>query len=562
MIKKSLFGGIFVLAGIIICYFFVVSPIIESVRMQSWRTVQGQLLSAEVESYQSQNEDGGYTTMYRPKISYQYQLGNQTYTGSRGRQSSAGSSNSEGAYKLVGRVKHEQNRSQSITIWYNPHDPHESIYDKTLDIRFLVVMALFSGTFILAGLGIMFLVVSNNQDVRADRALQNVDRKKPWTTRAVWASPTIYSQAKSNKKLAWYFAILSGFFVGAFAVAAIGEHPVATTFALLFLLLPIWLIKRAKRISNEWQFFQAVPIQLSTYPGVIGGQVKGSLTVPVAPHSQDSYQVVLTCTKYWTKRSSGKQESHQSIVWRTEQAVKPISRANASLLNFEFDVPAEKPESSAPGKKYHVWTVSIKGNLKGVNFDRSYEVPVFVTNESLTVEEELVAQPLAAQEKANINDKVSMTRSNEALSLHIPGDKSSLFIAGIGGFFFISGMMIYFLAQATFGLIFSAFSLIFLGLGIWGWGRNCKILIQANQMEIEVHFFSKLIRHYVFSQEDITEIEAFKSSTTQTNGKPASEIFSLRLHTNKGKSVVLGGNFESKRNAVHMKQQIEQMLVG
>ena len=72
----------------------------------------------------------------------------------------------------------------------------------------------------------------------------------------------------------------------------------------------------------------------------------------------------------------------------------------------------------------------------------------------------------------------------------------------------------------------------------------------------------KLIRHYVFSQEDITEIEAFKSSTTQTNGKPASEIFSLRLHTNKGKSVVLGGNFESKRNAVHMKQQIEQMLVG
>ncbi|WP_448550320.1 DUF3592 domain-containing protein [Thalassotalea fusca] len=561
-IGKYLFGAVFVAAGVIACYFFVISPVFDAARMQSWRVTHGQLISANVDSYQTRNDDGGYTTMYRPQISYQYQANNQTYIGDRGQLSSSSRSNSDSAYAIVGRAKHEQARNNSIKIWYNPNDPTESIYDKSVDVRFLLVMTLFSGAFVLVGAGVILFAGSKEREKKADRALQNVDTSKPWTTRMAWASPTIYSQAQNKRKLAWYFAILSCFFVGSFALAAIGEHPVATAFALVCLLLPAWLIKRAKRISDEWRFFQAVPITLNPYPGVVGGKVKGTLTVPVAPHSQDSYQVVLSCVKHWTTRSGNKTEHHQSVVWQEEQKVKPVSRANESSLSFAFDVPAEKPESSAPSKNYHMWTLTVKGALKGIDFDRAYEVPVFVTDESLTVEEELVEQPLSALEKSNISDKVSLSQSLNALSLHTPGDKSSLFIAGIGAFFFVSGVMIYLLAEAFFGVVFAGFSTIFLGLGIWGWGRNCKIRITANQMEVDVHLFSKLIKQHVFSQEEITEIEAFRSSSIQTNGKQTSESFSLRLRTINGKTVVLGGEFESKRNAVHMKQQIEQVMAG
>jgi len=561
-IGKYLFGGVFVVAGAIACYFFVISPIVDAARMQSWHVAHGQLISANVDSYQSRNDDGGYTTMYRPQVSYQYQANNQTYTGNRAQLSYSSRSNSDVAYEIVGRIKHEQARNNSVKIWYNPNNPNESIYDKSVDVKFLIVMTLFSGTFVVVGAGVIAFAGSKDKEKKADRALQNVDPSKPWTTRVAWASPTIYSQAQSNKKLAWYFAILSCLFVGSFSLAMIGEHPVATAFALIFLLLPVWLIKRAKRISDEWRFFQAVPITLNPYPGVIGGKVKGSLTVPVAPHSQDSYQVALSCVKHWTTRSGNKTEHHQSVVWQEEQKIKPVSRANESSLSFEFDVPAEKPESSAPSKNYHMWTLTVKGALKGINFDRAYEVPVFVTDESLTVEEELVEQPLSALEKSKINDKMALSQSLNALSLHTPGDKSSLFIAGIGAFFFVSGMMIYLLAEAFFGVVFAAISTLFLGLGIWGWGRNCKIRITANQMEIDVHFFSKLIKQHVFSQDDITEIEAFRSSSMQTNGKQTSESFSLRLRTNHGKTVDLGGEFESMRNAVHMKQQIEQVMAG
>ena len=56
-----LFGGIFFLAGLAILYFMVLSPIIDVSKMQFWHATKAQLISAKVDSYQSRNDDGGFT---------------------------------------------------------------------------------------------------------------------------------------------------------------------------------------------------------------------------------------------------------------------------------------------------------------------------------------------------------------------------------------------------------------------------------------------------------------------------------------------------------------------
>jgi hypothetical protein len=326
------------------------------------------------------------------------------------------------------------------------------------------------------------------------------------------------------------------------------------------------LIFRAKRIQKEWQYYQKVPLILNPYPGVVGGKVQGNLVIPKAVASEQ-YVITLVCTKYWTTRSGSKSESNQSIVFSKQQT--PITRVNAqgNLLSFDFSVPAEKPESSEPSNSYHTWIIKVKTKQAGLGkvsagilFDRDYEIPVFITNESQTIEQELVASPLTGQEKFAIKERLDLNVSSQALSLHTPGSAHSLIFAGMGAFFFISGVVIATVGESFFGIVFSTMSTVFIFLGLWGWARNCKINISPNSFAVDVYWRSKLMKQHAFTTSDIKEIRAFKSSSSHSNGQQASEKYCLRLYTKQGNKIDIGGEFTSMKNAIHMKNEIEQVL--
>ena len=536
----------------------VISPVIDASRMQFWQATKAQLNSSKVHSYQSRNDDGGYTTMYNVLIQYQYIVDGNSYIGQRAKiMNDNASSDSSDAYKLLSKIQQENNSNKGIIIWFNPSNNQDSIYDRSLDFRFIIMMTLFSSVFMMAGLGII-----SYSRTEKEQTPDNVEPDKPWTSRIQWASPIIYSNAQNSVKHARFFAIFSCFFFGMFVIGMFGRHPVATVFSVLFLIPPLWLILRARRIQKEWLYFNKVPLSLSSYPGMVGGKVKGSLTVPGQNSGRGKYTAVLSCTKYWTTRSGNKTESHQSIIYSDNQKLLARPSASGGNIDFDFTVPAGKPESSAPSKSYHKWTITIKGELAGINFDRNYEVPVFVTEQSITEVEELAQKPLTRHEEKTLSERlnVDVSKIKDEMILHTPKSKESLPFAGIGALFFIIGILLFVIKGSFFGVVFAGGSCIFLGLGIWGYGRNCKIKVNPNNLQLDFYFFSWSLNQLILTKNDVQSIEPFSSSTVHTNGKQTSEKFSLRLITDIGKGIDLGGSFKSKKNALHLKQQVEAIF--
>jgi len=558
--KKSvgLFGGIFFLAGFAIFYFMVLSPVIDASRMQFWHAAKAQLIDAKVDSYQSRNDDGSYTTMYNVLVQYQYEVKGKSYIGNRAKiMNDSASNDSDEAYNLLSRINQENNSKHSITIWFNPSDNGNSIYDRSLALRFIIMMSLFSSVFMMAGAGI----ISYSRPVK-EQTPDNVEHDKPWTTRIQWASPIIYSSAQNRVKYAWFFAIFATTFFGMFTVGMFGRHPVATALAVLFLLPPLWLILRARRIQKEWLYFSKVPLTLNPYPGMVGGKIKGSLTVPGHAASIGKYHATLTCTKYWTSRSGSETKSQQSIIYSDKQKLLVRPSSDGAYIDFDFSVPAGKPESSTPSNSYHTWTISIKGELSGVNFDRNYELPVFITEQSVSEVEELAQKPLTQHEKKQLNERLNLDMSavKDEMLLHTPQSKESWPIAAIGAVFFTIGTLIYTIGDSFFGIVFAGMSSIFLGLGIWAYGRNCKIKVSPNSLQLDFYLFSWLLNQQILTSNDVQSIEPFSSSTVHTNGTQTSEKFSLRLITDIGKAIDLGGSFKSKKNALHLKQELEAIF--
>jgi len=553
-----LFGGVFFLSGLAVFYFMVLSPIIDAGRMQFWHATPAQLISAKVHSYQSQNDDGGYTTMYKVLTQYQYNIDGSSYVGQRAQiTGDSANSDSDGAYKLLSKIKYENKVHKGITIWVNPNDNQDSIYDRTLDFRFLIMMTLFGSIFMMVGWGVMSLSRQNKEKIP-----DNVDPEKPWTSRSKWSSPVIYSDVQKSVKYACFFAVLATAFFGLFAIALFGKNIVGTVFSILFLIPPLWLILRAIRVRKEWLYFNKVPLTLMPHPGMVGGIVKGRLVIPNKSSSVDKYNVTLSCIKCWVKRSGNKTSSQQSIIYSDNQKLSTKPSRGGREINFNFNVPAGQPESSVPNQSYHKWEIRVKGDLESINFDRNYEVPVFVTEQSVTELDELMQQPLSHQERNELNERLDLDVSwvKDEMILHIPKAKEVLPIAGIGALFFIIGMLIYIIGGSFFGVVFSGVSCVFLGLGIWGYGRNCKIKVSSNNLQLDFYFFSWSLNQLILTPNQVRSIEPFSSSTTHINGKQANEKFSLRLITDVGKSIDLGGGFKSKKNALHLKQQIEAIL--
>ncbi|MEM5550425.1 DUF3592 domain-containing protein [Pseudoalteromonas neustonica] len=553
----ALFGGVFFLAGFAVFYFTVLSPVIDAAKMQFWHVAQAQLISADVSSFESRDNEGHYTTLYKLDMQYKYQVDGQEYIGYRPQVNNQSNSDSSRAYSLLGQARTEQNSPGGLMIWYNPNDVSESVYDRSLSVKFLLLMSLFSGIFMAVGIGVFIYTGSQSA-----QPLTNVDEKKPWTTRTQWASPVIYSGAKKSIKYAWYFALLGCLFSGAFSVGLYGGNTFTTVLAALFLVLPLWLIIRARKIQKQWLHFKEVPLTINPYPGVIGGKVKGSLTIPGQTSTATTFTATLKCTEHLTKRSGTERKSSRCIVFSVEKDLTPRTSAKGAGLDFSFDVPPGQPQSSMPSKRYHEWALVIQGEIDGHSFDREYIIPVFVTAQSVSVEQELKNQPLTPTEQSAMHARLTIDEDTtiQALTLQTPGAKECLFIIALGAIFFIVGVLIATLNGSFFGIVFSAMSCLFLALGIWGYGRNCKIKVSRNSLQLDVYFFSKHVQALSFTASEIKDIDAFVSSKVQTSGKQSSEKFSLHLITHSNKTINLGGDFKTIKNALHLKQKIERIL--
>ena len=64
-------------------------------------------------------------------------------------------------------------------------------------------------------------------------------------------------------------------------------------------------------------------------------------------------------------------------------------------MRFHFQVPDDLPPSEEPSKSYYEWSVQLQAALPGVDFDRSFDIPVSATGRQRTSSVPLRREPSA-----------------------------------------------------------------------------------------------------------------------------------------------------------------------
>jgi len=210
---------------------------------------------------------------------------------------------------------------------------------------------------------------------------------QPWIQRKHWARNRIRSENSSARwalllfALLWNLMCIPIYLNAADIRAEFGEGP-GVLFVVLFPLAGLVLAFIAARGFYAWAKYGPTPIELDPFPGALGGHVGGSVDTKI-PWTDDLQCAVQLCCVHSFMSGSGKNRSRKERVqWQAEGSCEIQNIPGGSRFIFRFDVPPALPESSVErGNNYHLWRVYFELELEGVDYERSFDIPVFATAE-------------------------------------------------------------------------------------------------------------------------------------------------------------------------------------
>ncbi len=213
---------------------------------------------------------------------------------------------------------------------------------------------------------------------------------EPWLARNDWASGrppdtggTSGLAAKLLGLVTVYWFIASGPLL--VTLPAIFRQPggfskwVALAYPAIGVLLAVVF---ARQIARRWKFGPSV-FEMANVPGVIGGQLAGVVRIGRYVDAADGFRLKLSCVE---KRQNRNSDNETKVLWTDERMVtEPMSDAAADVTAVPvlFAIPFDLPESSLPKDERQVeWKLEVTAAVPGVNYQSSFELPVFKTPES------------------------------------------------------------------------------------------------------------------------------------------------------------------------------------
>ena len=175
--------------------------------------------------------------------------------------------------------------------------------------------------------------------------------------------------------LFWYgFLALMASIVWARPPAQGARAPLAilAVFAAAGLLLLIFAVR------STWHRlrFGRSAFEMDDVPFRPGGWVGGIVHAPASLHVP-AFSVALDCQEVW---EGGRQSTHRSVVWREEAIVgaELLGRDSSGVyVPVSIAIPADaRPTSAEPGREIE-WRLTVSAARPGLDYDASFEVPVF-----------------------------------------------------------------------------------------------------------------------------------------------------------------------------------------
>lgn len=392
-------------------------------------------------------------------------------------------------------------------------------------------------------------------------------------------SDKIYSQSAKQFWIAWvaaiiwnaitWFAIIKG---GNNILRAFDESPVFYFFV-LFPFIGIATIFSAIRQTLAWYKFGKTPVILNPSPGQVGGHCAGYITLPTAEKKARLAELSLSCIRSYIYRDNHERSSRrEKAIWQDRITLKPDKYGRKKIrLNFAFNPPANLPETGQEGDDYHLWRLHIKIPLPGIDFDRTFELPMEKTSEqALTTHDQHKIQSSTAIEHRDTEvgsvPKVKKTVSGTQFYYGYGRSKGMAIalmsfglILAVFGYFFFDGFLDF--LPATSMLMTTYMGLIALAMFLLG------LFLIANSLTIEVGLNGVRKQQQIFAylQEktiatgDIVDIVT-EQNASSTSGTTTRVWYRLKLFTRDGDSIEVGNNLEGQSYADEIKQQMVAAL--
>ena len=402
-----LFGLLFFAVGAGFLLLSVLPNLWDALRMRDWVQVPAEVVAVDLKT-----RDSGDSTTYKVTARFGYDINGHHYSGQRvGIADGAGDNVGDWQRDTWRRLKARTH----TTLWVNHRDPSESVFDRELRWGLLGFKMIFVVVF--GGFGAVVLWYVNRTPKSAPPGLP------AWQTRAEWSNNRIRSSARSTLWFAWGFALFWNAIsspIPFILPAELARGNQLAWVAIIFPLVGVGLLARAIRQTLNWRRFGSTLLHMDPFPGALGGDVGGTVELRLAYHSRYRFLVTLTCQHVSTRRSENGRQTVREVKWQDEQLAEVHAGMYGTRLHFLFHPPGDLPESSEAGAAWDEWSIQISAGLPGTDFERSWEIPVFLNAGPQTARDRTRDYRIESSTQALSEKMVRIRETGEGVELYYP----------------------------------------------------------------------------------------------------------------------------------------------
>lgn len=372
-----LFGIPFLGAGCGVSY-ICLRLLVRYHQSQSWVEVPAHILSLDLIE-----DDSGDSTTYQVVCQYEYERQDHKYVGRR--VGLTGGSDNIGSWQqdTYARLRAAQDANKLVTCYVNPERPDDALLVRDLRHGKLAFMMPFSTLFGSIGLLVLCFFGTEWHSARAERKRAALYPDQPWTHNSAWADGVIPTRSLCNRfRMVWAWAIYWNA-VSAPVLTVVPTAPNVVIAALLMiypfagfaiLAYAVYLGRAVRKWGNSF-------VELETFPGVIGGHLRGTLTIVGDITAVQDLKIELKCTEYESRGES----TQVHIPYREvrEHAALPVTFGQSEIrVPFDFQIPASCPQTGTAGIVGVRWELTVRAETPGVDLKLKFDMPVFVTSDT------------------------------------------------------------------------------------------------------------------------------------------------------------------------------------
>ncbi|MFT7559592.1 MAG: hypothetical protein ACI93R_001504 [Flavobacteriales bacterium] len=381
-----------------------------------------------------------------------------------------------------------------------------------------------------------------------------------WLANKRWKKTEIVSSSKMTSYMMLGFAVFwnaMSFSVVGFGfeelVAEVETNPGALV-ALIFPVIGVFMFVFAIIGLRRWWRFGTAAVTLDPFPGGIGGQVGGRLKVKLNYSQEHAFAVSLSCLHSTVSGSGKNRKRHEKTIWQADGFCQSEIAAQGTALSFCFDVPEGLPEAEAKrGESYYLWRLQLTAKLKGPDFNRRYDIPVYKNSASSSIRH-LSTEHHRTQEQAVAGIGSIMRIRQSAGLTHVDFPAARRWGRSIGsmcfGLIFLgSGIGSSQLgAPIIFAVIFSGVGLFITVFGLYSLAKSLHVQLSATEIRALRNIFGiPILRSHV----TLAELKSLDicDAGSSTVGTKQTVYYCVKAQANSGKSFIVAERLCSRNEA-------------